>query len=335
MDRATRTEGLLSLRAGRSPVRLLALAATTAAVLLTVLGCAAGQAAPAVNTPLTNHPPLDPSATPGALSTHEVAASVPLVGDRSRQVTATCPQDEIALSGGWAIDQPAGARVYAANIVGNSWVVSFFPIIPGGPTNVTAYVECLRGAGGTITAVQRTVTESIAPSVPSDQVDRAGGDIRTCQTGEGLVGGGFDFGSAAATTTLELEASLPWEYLHLLGWSFKVWNFDKVAHEVTFTVQCLTTTRTGSQVHDTAQAGAGISPNLSATTTADCPAGTMVAGGGFTYSLPGARTTGYSGNEYSQHATATGWQSSTIAFTADTDLHLVQPQAAAVCMTLA
>jgi hypothetical protein len=61
----------------------------------------------------------------------------------------------------------------------------------------------------------------------------------------------------------------------------------------------------------------------------------MVAGGGFLYSMIGPRTSGFIGNEYSQHATATGWQSSTIAFTANTELHPVHAQVGAVCMTLA
>jgi hypothetical protein len=228
------------------------------------------------------------------------------------------------------MDQPAGARVYAANIVGNSWVVSFFPIIPGGPTNVTAYVECLRGAGGTVTAVQRTVTQSIPPTTFSNQVDNAYVYIGVCQTGEGLAGFGFDVGATAADK-LELEASVPNEILHAQTWSFRVWNHDTIAHDASFTLQCLTTTSSGT-VHYTGQKGTGLYANMSTTTATDCPAGTMVAGGGFAYALVGQRAS-YLGNEYSQHVTATGWQSSMIAFTSD-GLVPVYPQVAAVCMTL-
>ena len=51
-------------------MRLLALAATTAAVLLAVLGCTSGTSlvAPAANTPRTSQLPLGPTATPGAIS---------------------------------------------------------------------------------------------------------------------------------------------------------------------------------------------------------------------------------------------------------------------------
>ena len=71
---------------------------------------------------------------------------------------------------------------------------------------------------------------------------------------------------------------------------------------------------------------------MSATTATDCPAGTMVAGGGFAYALVGQRAS-YLGNEYGHHVTATGWQSTMIAFTSD-GLVPVYPQVAAVCMTL-
>jgi hypothetical protein len=321
---------------GWRPARVLARAAATAAVLLAVLGCTSGTSliAPEVKTPLGNHLPVDPTATTGPISIHEVAATALLVGGNTSQVTASCPAGELALSGGWDLSRPAGARVYAAKIVGNSWVVSFFPVGQSGTTNVTAYVECLRGAGATVTAIPQTVTQSITPSVPSDQVDKAGGFIGTCQTGEGLAGFGFDFGTPASATKLELEASVPSEVLNALWWSFKVWNYDTVAHDVTFTLQCLTTTRSGSEVHDTAQQGNPLPPTMSETTTTDCPAGTMVAAGGFAYSLAGPRTGAYIGNEYGQHATATGWQSSMIAFTANTELYLIVPQVAAVCMTL-
>jgi hypothetical protein len=341
MHEATRTENQLAPRGGRSPARILAASATAATVLLVVLGCASGTS---LITPGGNQLPPDPTFTPGPISTHEVANTVKLVGGDTGPVVATCPTGELALSGGWDIP-PTGARVFAARLTSTSWAVSVAAPPPSfigraattPPSDqevgiqVTAYVECLRGAGATVAAVQRSTTKSIAPTTPSDQVDNGGGYIGACQASEGLAGFGFDFGATGASH-LELEASLPSEVLHAQTWSFRVWNHDTVAHDAIFTLQCLTTTGSG-QVQYAARKGAGLYANTSTTTAVDCPTGAMTAGGGFAYSLVGQRAS-YLGNEYSHHVTATGWQSAMIAFTSY-GLVPVYPQVAAVCMTLA
>ncbi|HEV2235547.1 MAG TPA: hypothetical protein VGR57_02700 [Ktedonobacterales bacterium] len=333
MHEATRNARNRTHCAKQTPARLLAAGATAAALLMVVLGCASGTSVvntlPVV-TPAGNHLPVDPTATSGPIAIHEVAASATMLGDSPLQVVATCPAGELGISGGWDMSRQ-GARVYAAMMAGDSWTVSFLPVGQPGTTLVTAYVECLRGAGGTVAAVQRTTTTSIAPTIPSDQVDSGGGYIGTCQPGEGLAGFGFDFGAATTASKLEMEASVPSEVLHAQTWSFRVWNYDTVAHDVSFTLQCLSTTGSG-QVHYTAQKGTGLYANMSTTTATDCPTGALVAGGGFSYALVGTRA-GYVGNEMSQHVTATGWQSSMAAFTSY-GLIPVYPQVAAVCMTL-
>jgi hypothetical protein len=301
--------------------RFLAVSVSLAAMLIVMLGCS-------VTNKLVNKPPPDPTATPSAISVHEVTQTTTLSGGQTGPVIATCPQGEFALSGGWDIPSQS-ARVFAAKVTNNGWAVSVLPLGHPATTTVTAYVECLRGATGTV-ITQRAITKTIAPTVASDQVDNASITAGSCQQNEGLVGFGFDFGAAAADR-LELEGSVPSDYLHTYLWSFLVWNFDTVAHDVTFDLQCLTTTGQGS-TSDSQQVGSILYSGGSGSAVALCPAGTMVAGGGFKYSRYGTRAS-YLGNEYSLHATSTGWQSSVLAVSGY-GLIPIYPEGIAVCMTL-
>jgi hypothetical protein len=311
------------------------------ALIPVLLGCGASTTLEG-NAPLSSTPTTMPSS---AISTHEVARSATLVSGDSGPVVATCPQGELALSGGWSVPSTR-THVYAAKVLGNGWAVwvqtppptnanaTGTPPSAGpqGGTAVTAYVECLRGATGT-TVTQREVTQSIPATIPSHTVDEAGAFIGTCQQGEGLVGFGFDLGAANANS-LELEASVPSEVLHVISWSFKVWNHDTVAHDVTFDVQCLTTTLHGA-LSFPGQKGTVLYATMSGDATAVCPDGTMLAGGGFRYTLAGARGS-FVGSEYHHSATSAtpnGWQSSLYAITSY-GLEAIAPEAIAVCLSL-
>ncbi len=312
----------VSLTGRKTPARFLVVSASLAAMLIVMLGCS-------VTNTLVNKPPPGPTATPPAISMHEVAQTTTLSGGQTGPVVATCPQGELALSGGWDIPSQ-NARVFAAKVTNNGWAVSVLPLGHPATTTVTAYVECLRGATGTV-MTQRAITKTIAPTVASDQVDNASVSAGSCLQNEGLVGFGFDFG-AAAGSRLELEGSVPSDYLHTFLWSFLVWNLDTVAHDVTFDLQCLTTTGQGS-TSDSQQVGSILYSGGSGSAVALCPAGTLVAGGGFKYTRYGPRAS-YLGNEYSLHTTATGWQSSVLAISGY-GLIPIYPQAIAVCMSLA
>jgi hypothetical protein len=263
------------------------------------------------------------------MSTHEVAQTTTLVGGQTGPVVATCPQGELALSGGWNIPTQ-NARVFAARVVNNGWAVSVLPVGHPATTTVTAYVECLRGAAD-VSVIQRTTTRTIAPTAASDGVDNASGYIGACQDKEGLVGGGFDLGTLGASV-LELENSAPSEYLSVYSWWFSVWNYDTVAHDVTFDLECATTTAVGARTSYPSQISTGLYAGMTGSAMATCPPGWMVAGGGFAYNLRGERH-GFLGNEYSLHATATGWQGSLIAFTSY-GLVAIFPTTTVACMYL-
>jgi hypothetical protein len=244
-------------------------------------------------------------------------------------VVATCPQGELALSGGWDIPSN-GARVFAAKVVNNGWAVS---VSTSGQasTTVTSYVECLRGATGT-SVIQRAVTLAIAPTIASFTVDNANIYSANCQQNEGLVGFGFDFGASGAGN-LEFEASVPSEILHDISWSFKTWNYDTVPHNITYIITCATTTLHGEVAYPThASTGTLLYAGMTGSTSVSCPSGTILAGGGFAYTLRGERAQ-LIGNEYGLHATATGWQSSLMAFTSY-GLVAIYPEAIAVCLSL-
>lgn len=311
----------MSASRSKTLARFLAVSASLAALLIAMLGCG-------LTNTVANKPPPNPTTTPPPLSVHEVAQTTTLSGGQTGPVIATCPQGELALSGGW--DIPAqNARVFAAKITNNGWAVSVLPLGHPATTTVTSYVECLRGASGT-SMTQRPITKTIAPTVASDKVDSASISAASCQQNEGLVGFGFDFGAAAADR-LELEGSVPSDYLHAYLWSFLVWNFDTVAHDVTFDLQCLTTTGQGT-TSDAPQMGSILYSGSSGSAVALCPPGTMLAGGGFKYSRYGTRAS-YLGNEYSLHTTSAGWQSSVLAISGY-GLIPIYPEAIAVCMAL-
>lgn len=285
-------------------------------MLWTTSGCAVGTAS-APSQGQAPRPTIGPNKTPPGSSVHEVAQTTSLAGTSVGPATATCPQGEVALGGGWELPSPAsggsihplrierasvsleGARVYKALLTGNTWAVyvSHSPLRVSQPLPVTAYIECLAGTPEAV-VTQLTATDATMP----ERVVSLGS---TCALGQSAVGFGFDLSDSPAN--LEFMGDSPSTAFGIYSWAIEVENHDTVAHHVTATTQCLANVKT------IATYPALNGPQVRNAQTADmqqsCPSGQAVAGGGISYhySILGA------GNLYRQHASSNGWQGSLYA----------------------
>lgn len=285
-------------------------------LLATSSGCAVG-ASSAPSQGQAPRPTIGPGKQPAAPSVHEVAQTTSLAGTSVGPATATCPQGEVALGGGWELPSPAsggsihpmrneavsvsleGARVYKALLTGNSWAVyvSHARLLASQSLPVTAYVECLAGVPDAV-VTQLTATISVLP----ENVNDLGSN---CVTGQSAVGFGFDLSESPAD--LEFMGDSPGTAFGVDAWGISVENHDTEAHPVSAYTQCLANVKT------IATYPALNGPQVRNAQTADmqqsCPSGQAVAGGGISYhySILGA------GNLYRQHASSNGWQGSLYA----------------------
>ena len=271
--------------------------------------------------------PPGPSRRPRDLwrpSVHEVAQTTTLNGGNTGPVSATCPQGEVALGGGWNVP-PQQARVFAATLNGNTWSLSVLPLGHPATTTVTAYVECLRNAPGAV-VTQRPTTENLNPTPTGTFNDNLGGTISLCDSGETLVGGGFDLGPA--TANLELEATWPRnDVLPVQMWVFSVRNYDTVAHSITHYAECLSGVTVSASYPR--QDGSPVYASQTGTATVSCSAGSSLAGGGFQYRMhsPGPSRLG---NLFSLNAASSGWQGQvtpSVAMASTISLHSPPPSA--------
>jgi hypothetical protein len=288
-------------------------------LVLALLGCAA------TVTSAPGNKTIPPTAPPVAVSVHEVAQTTTLNGGNTGPITATCPQGEIALGGGWNVPTQQ-AHVFAATLNGATWSVSALPLGHPAETTVTVYVECLRGAPGAI-VTQRATMENLAPTPTDAFNDNLGGTVSLCNTGETLVGGGFDLG--APSDTLELEASWPRDdLLPVQMWVFSVRNYDTVAHSITHYAECLSGIAVSASYPR--QDGSFVYASQTGSAVASCPAGAALAGGGFQYRMhsPGPARLG---NLYGLNAATSGWQSQVYTLSGY-GLYALTPMAAAVCL---
>lgn len=288
-------------------------------LIIALLGCAVtgGQATGPVATPPR---PLAPSV-------HEVAQTTTLNGGNTGPVSATCPQGEVALGGGWNVPTQQ-ARVFAATLNGNTWSLSVLPLGHPATTTVTAYVECLRNAPGAV-VTQRPTTENLNPTPTGTFNDNLGGTISLCDSGETLVGGGFDLGPA--TANLELEATWPRnDVLPVQMWVFSVRNYDTVAHSTTHYAECLSGVTVSASYPR--QDGSPVYASQTGAATVSCSAGSSLAGGGFQYRMhsPGPSRLG---NLFSLNAASSGWQGQVYTLSGY-GLYYLTSLAAAVCLTL-
>jgi hypothetical protein len=272
---------------------------------------------------------VTPSAAPTTgPSVHEVAQTTMLTRATLVTASATCPQGEFALGGGW--DVPTQARVFAAQLNGNTWTVS----VGGykGSITVTASVECLRGVG------RATVTQRAFP-FPAEP-DTLANPFDLCNSGETLVGGGFDLGTASPT--LELQETTPTVYYHQEWWGLRVMNHDTVEHMITLYLECLSNVqRTPNcinlglpscqvtvQGEYPAQEGVDVYSGEPGTVMVSCPSGTVVAGGGLYYQS-GADIVG---SLYLLQAAPGGWQGAATPVTSNGLFALVS-NVTAVCLS--
>ena len=292
-------------------------------LIIALLGCALADGQ--VTKP-ANPPTATPGKAPLSPAVHEVAQTTTLNGGNTGPVTATCPQGEVALGGGWNVPTQQ-ARVFAATLNGNSWSISALPLGHPATTTVTAYVECLRGVSGAV-VTQRANTETLAPTPTATFNDNLGGTVSLCNTGETLVGGGFDLG--APTVNLELEASWPRnDVLPVQMWVFSVRNYDTTPHAITHYAECLSgVTVSASYLR---QDGSPVYASQIGSAMVPCPTGATLAGGGFQYRMhsPGSARLG---NLFSLNATSVGWQSQVYTLSGY-GLYYLTPLAAAVCLT--
>jgi len=239
----------------------------------------------ATKTPTKTATPL-----PQTPSTHEVARTTTFYGGSVIPATATCPQGELELGGGWSVP-PQGARVFAAMISDGAWSVSAFPVGHTASTTLTAYGECLRGAAGAV------VTPYSTPfSVPATSFN--GGTV-ACTGSEQLVGWGFSFG---ASSSVELTATHP----EINGWTLEFVNHSGVDQTGSLVAECLSNVNVGANRINSS--GVNVPMGATGTNQVSCPLGTAAVGG-YQYSSAGG------GNLYLLHATSTGWQASAYAAT--------------------
>jgi hypothetical protein len=258
-----------------------------------------------------------PHKAPATPSVHEVAQTTTLLGGDTGPALATCPAGERALGGGWSVPT-SQARVFAARRTGDAWSVSVQPLGHPASTTITVYVECLANAPGAV------VTERAASgSVPANT---SGVVVATCNSGETLVGGGFDL--SAAPTTLELRTDAPQTPESGVLWASAAMNHDPalVAHPVTAYAECLahvsaTPTYPGQQ-------GSYVYAGQTGEIAVACPSGAVPAGGGLDY------TAASLGNLYQLQATATGWHGAIYGVTGNGLIPLV-PTAWGVCLHFA
>ena len=193
------------------------------------------------------------------MTEHEVAQTtiLPATAGQHGPATASCPQGELALGGGWSV--PAQAHVYAAMLTGNTWNVSVSypgPIInpraagagsgtlavpvvtpPVASISVTAYVECLAGAGATAHVIPTNATQMV-PALNFVDVETFFQQVITCPPGL-TTGAGFDLSSAP--TFLEMQRSIVDMYglAPLPTMMFSVANYGSMPHPATLVAYCL------------------------------------------------------------------------------------------------
>jgi hypothetical protein len=265
----------------------------------------AGTQAPSATA--THAPTEPPRSTPTKTATpkppvpsvHAVAHTTTLYGGQTGPVTASCPQGEFALGGGWSAPSQH-AHVFAARLIsGATWSVSVQPLDHASSTVVTAYAECLRDAPGAV-VTPRTATVSVPAFARGSAAPKCTG------VGEVAVGWGFSFDSS---TGQWVESASPNKGF----WAVGVKNDSAQGHSAYVYVQCLS----HAVVTDVVVASSPPSNVLTGATASDqvsCDGGYTVAGGGYAVDRT-AYVSDEAGTLYSLHATATGWQGSVYAVT--------------------
>jgi hypothetical protein len=304
------------------------------ALLGAMSGCAADAsgASSAISSGQAPRPTIGPNNPPGPRA-HEVSRITTIAGSGVGPATATCPQGEIALGGGWKLPSPAsggsiqsasatgapvsleGARVFKAVLTDDTWsvYVSHPPLRVSQTLPVTAYVECLAGASGAV-VTQRAQTQDAGP----ERIVAVAAHCAPAASGapaEIAVGFGFDF--SASPTTLEFMGDTPASALGIeYSWSIQVANHESGAQPVSAFVECLSNLNASARYMTTR--GPSVPGGAAVDVQQACPSETVVIGGGvmYHYAILGG------GDIYRQHASANGWQGSLYASTGSSPLDI-------------
>jgi hypothetical protein len=198
-----------------------------AAALLMLLASCDAPASSVVGLPTVPH-----------MTEHEVTRTTILTRANPGPATASCPQGQLALGGGWSL-HAQGASVFAAMLTGNTWNVSVRAATP--PVvgiAVTAYVECLAGAGAAAHVIPMDASQTV-PALNFVDPETFFQQVITCPVTGPTTGMGFDLSSAP--TFLEMQRSIVdlYGFVPLSTVIFSVANYDTVPHPATLVAYCL------------------------------------------------------------------------------------------------
>jgi len=214
------------------------------------------------NTPTSTPTPTPtptPTETSAPLSVVQVAASVLIESSNWEQATVACPAGSVVVSGGFAAHPEL--RVYNSTRNGNSWqVYAYNNSLSSRYLNV--YATCLYNSGGSVSHVQNQTNAA---------ADSTSYVIAGCPSGSVVTGGGWVVGTDEA---IELYNSS--KYLN--GWIIYVRNTGMGTPLIHVYAICLSDV---SGTTDIVYEETDINPGDVGYTTALCPTGTFVVGGGF------------------------------------------------------
>jgi len=253
----------LLLRGGATTV-LFGAAADQTATADNALATSTVEGTPATNATGTAAPRSTASPHPAAPAVHVVSAQ--RTATAGSPIVVSCPNGELALSGGWKSD--ANTPIINSSRSGNGWRVS--PLSSTGAP-VTAYALCLQHvAGASIT--ERSVTVAIG-------TNKYGQNVADCNPGEIAIGGGFGVPASQGVILLELNLDLATDK----GFRGGVANTTTSSRIVIFYTECLNASGArllipphGSQFNLTSGQSTGAGVN--------CPQGMLLTGGGFSMS---------------------------------------------------
>jgi hypothetical protein len=223
-------------------------------------------------------PPTSPTGTAGTSGPHATATPRPpgpavhvVSAQGTTPLTASCPTDELALSGGWTSTN--SVPISSSSRKGNGWMVHA-PSSSG--ALIGSYVMCLlRVSGATIT--ERSAGVIIDPG--------ANTVAATCATDEVLAGGGLSIASAPiAITHFSPTADHTGFSVTAVSQTYTQQNANGAPnHSPAYSAldvyaECLSAPKAHLTVPAPAQQS--ISPHASGSVQISCPKDTLLSGGG-------------------------------------------------------
>ncbi len=190
--------------------------------------------------------------------TTQVYAQVTLSGNSTGNVAVNCPADTVVTGGGYAAN--ADIYVYNSSMNGNGWRV-YGNNRSGTDKLLNVYAICMSHSGGTTSQIY---SQASGAATLHAEV--------SCPAGSIVTGGGFAGNHNPAELYIynSSRSGNGWQvYAHYLGTSSGLLNAYAI---------CLAgTSATSQQVYTQVSIGG----NTTGNTTAECPAGSVITGGGF------------------------------------------------------